>query len=140
MILVCVDGSPASREAVALGVEWSSRMHLPLKVLYVQSHQEARLLAQEFGRMQQVRDVLDAQDAQIADFLDDLSKTYVKASVQYEVRQGPVIETILQAAEEADYLMMGIDGKGSALKRWVIGSVSEAVMKKAPCPVLLCRG
>lgn len=39
---------------------------------------------------------------------------------------------------EADLIVMGTHGR-RGLKHWVLGSVAEAVMRDAPCPVLLIR-
>lgn len=51
--------------------------------------------------------------------------------------QGPTVEIILEEAKRlsADMLIMGSHGHG-ALYHVLLGSVSEGVLKKAPCPVL----
>lgn len=58
-----------------------------------------------------------------------MSETYV--------RDGAVPATILELARSlpADLLVMGTHGQGG-LERLVLGSVTEAVLRKAPCPVL----
>lgn len=138
MLLVCVDGSAASRRAVEEAVTWAAALSLPVTVLYVEAHQEARALAEGLGRMREVREVLASQDAQMARFLESLEADF-PGRLRFEVRQGPVVETILEAAAKARYLVMGVDGEGDALRRLLIGSVTEAVLKDAPCPVLCCR-
>jgi nucleotide-binding universal stress UspA family protein len=53
------------------------------------------------------------------------------------LREGPVPTRILELARElpADLLVMGTHGQGG-LERLVLGSVTESVLRKAPCPVL----
>ena len=57
------------------------------------------------------------------------------------VRRGKPVEEILRAAEEenADMIVMGTHGR-SGLARALLGSVTEQVIRRAPCPVLAIRG
>lgn len=52
--------------------------------------------------------------------------------------QGPSVETILSEAERvcADLIVMGSHGHG-AVYRLLAGSVSQGVLRRAPCPVLV---
>lgn len=52
--------------------------------------------------------------------------------------QGPTVETILEEAARAraDLIVLGSHGRG-AVYRAVLGSVSEGVVRKARCPVLV---
>ena len=52
--------------------------------------------------------------------------------------QGPTVATILREAEKlhADLIVIGSHGRG-ALHRALLGSVSEGVLRKAECPVLI---
>ena len=53
------------------------------------------------------------------------------------LREGPVPARILEVARElpAELLVMGTHGQGG-LERLVLGSVTESVLRRAPCPVL----
>jgi universal stress protein A len=53
------------------------------------------------------------------------------------VVEGAPVTRILQEAGEtgADLIVMGTHGAGG-FERWVLGSVAEKVLRKAPCPVL----
>jgi nucleotide-binding universal stress UspA family protein len=53
------------------------------------------------------------------------------------VAEGAPVTTILLEAEAqaADLIVMGTHGAGG-FERWVLGSVAEKVLRKAPCPVL----
>lgn len=56
------------------------------------------------------------------------------------VMEGAPVTRILQEAEESgtDLIVMGTHGVGG-FERWVLGSVAEKVLRKAPCPVLTVR-
>jgi len=57
--------------------------------------------------------------------------------VRIEVHEGRVVVEILERARSwpADVVVMGTHGRGG-FERWVLGSVTEKVLRKAPCPVL----
>lgn len=58
-------------------------------------------------------------------------------TVRALAREGGAIDTILKEATEwpADLVVMGTHGR-SGFERMLLGSVSERVVRKAPCPVL----
>lgn len=57
--------------------------------------------------------------------------------VETQVLEGDPVDMILRAAEETDCdaVVMGTHGR-TGLGRLLMGSVAEAVIRKAPCPVL----
>ena len=58
----------------------------------------------------------------------------------YLLRQGEPAEEILRAAEErdCDFIVLGTHGR-SGLGRVIMGSVAEAVLRRATCPVITMR-
>ena len=60
--------------------------------------------------------------------------------VESLVMEGDPVDMILRAAEEthSDMIVMGTHGR-TALARLLLGSVAEAVLRKAPCPVLTAK-
>jgi universal stress protein A len=60
--------------------------------------------------------------------------------VEYRLEYGDPEEGILKAAQEigADVIVMGTHGR-TGLRRLLMGSIAEHVMRKAPCPVLTVR-
>jgi nucleotide-binding universal stress UspA family protein len=63
------------------------------------------------------------------------------ATVERRIEIGDAGPMIVWVAEQvgADVVVVGSHGR-SALKRMVVGSVSEHVVHHAPCPVLVVRG
>jgi nucleotide-binding universal stress UspA family protein len=61
----------------------------------------------------------------------------VGVPVRLGVYEGRVVAEILDRARAwpADVVVMGTHGRGG-FERWVLGSVTEKVLRKAPCPVL----
>jgi nucleotide-binding universal stress UspA family protein len=60
--------------------------------------------------------------------------------VESTVMEGDPATMILRAAEEthSDVIVMGTHGR-TAVARLLLGSVAEAVLRKAPCPVLTAK-
>lgn len=65
----------------------------------------------------------------------------LKAPVDVMLRRGDVAGEILRAAREAacDLIVMGTHGR-TGVRRILMGSVAEAVLRAAECPVLAVRG
>lgn len=60
--------------------------------------------------------------------------------VESQVREGDPVDIILRAAEEtnSDMIVMGTHGR-TGLSRLLVGSVAEAVLRKASCPVMTVK-
>jgi nucleotide-binding universal stress UspA family protein len=63
--------------------------------------------------------------------------TAVGVVVRLGVYEGRVVAKIVERARTwpADLVVMGTHGRGG-FERWVLGSVAEKVLRRAPCPVL----
>lgn len=70
--------------------------------------------------------------------LEPALAAYPDVPVDWEVRRGPVVPTLLEAARGWDVLAVGSRGRGSVRGR-LLGSVSQRLMRSAPCPVLVSR-
>jgi nucleotide-binding universal stress UspA family protein len=62
-------------------------------------------------------------------------------SVEHHLTEGDSAAEIVYLAQEthSDLIVMGTQGR-TGLDRLLMGSVAEAVLRKAPCPVLTVRG
>lgn len=72
-----------------------------------------------------------------------IRQQFLGAQVQVElvVREGPAAENILEVVEQrdVDLIVMATHGR-TGVRRFVLGSVTEKVVRAAPCPVLAVRG
>jgi nucleotide-binding universal stress UspA family protein len=69
--------------------------------------------------------------------LDALAASAADVEVRFGVFEGRVVPEILARARDwpADLVVMGTHGRGG-FERWVLGSVTERVLRNATCPVL----
>jgi nucleotide-binding universal stress UspA family protein len=74
---------------------------------------------------------------QVQEKLRELEGHAHHVRVEAQVLEGDPVDMILRAAEEtqSDVIVMGTHGR-TGLGRLLMGSVAEAVIRKAPCPVL----
>ena len=62
-------------------------------------------------------------------------------TIEYRLLEGDPATVIAESAEEtdADLVVMGTHGR-TGFTRFIMGSVAEDVLRRAPCPVLTVRG
>ena len=136
-ILVPVDFSTYSAEAlkyaVAVGETYAARLHL----LYVveEPTYPAFYASGTISALEIMRDLPARAKRAITKFLKDNAPTDLK--VVRDVREGkPENEIIHYTAENAiDLIVMATHGL-SGLDRFILGSTTERVIRKATCPVL----
>jgi nucleotide-binding universal stress UspA family protein len=83
-------------------------------------------------REQQYQQVRQMLDAQVARALEDGPRVGVDTQVAF----GAAPEVLLDAVENADLLVLGSHGHGR-LFHAVLGSVAEACIRRAHCPVVV---
>jgi len=83
----------------------------------------------------------DAVEQELIEQLRARQLVNAKTSVEYRVVKGNPVEEILDTAENigADVIVMGTHGR-SGVRRLMMGSVAEAVSRKATCPVVTVGG
>jgi nucleotide-binding universal stress UspA family protein len=59
-------------------------------------------------------------------------------TVGTEVMMGDPVDMLTERARSADLLIIGSHGRG-ALERFLLGSISHALLHGVPCPVLVVR-
>ncbi len=89
---------------------------------------------------------LNAEEAEqfVAAYVEERGKTQLdpdsEARIHYHVRVGHAADEIVDLAYEleADLLVVGTHSR-KGVKRFFVGSVTEAVVRHCPCPVLVVR-
>ena len=136
-ILLATDGSTASQsaseEAIDLAVQVEARL---LVVSVLGSSSRPSEAAADPGRQADSRDSLTTK----AQGLVQRAKA-AGANATFLVWEGEPGEAIVAAAESenADLIVVGSHGR-SGVSRFLIGSVSDFVVRHAHCPVMVVRG
>jgi universal stress protein A len=133
-ILVGVDFSTASRQALARARSWAEVAQAPLIAVHV-LHPPAPMLPEAQIALPDpawLKELEDHARAQLEGWIADIPG----ASVQV-VWGSPAEELVKQA--DADCLLVVAQRGHSALERLIFGSTAAKVVKHAPCDVLVVR-
>jgi len=133
-ILLATDLSAASAAATSQALDLADDLRADLVILSV-IEPVARLPGGLVRRVDQIRGAREAAAQEIVE-----QGRGRGASVEFLVWQGEPAEAIVEAAgsEQVDLVVVGSHGRGS-MGRLLIGSVSDHVVRHAPCPVLVVR-
>jgi nucleotide-binding universal stress UspA family protein len=137
-IVVGIDGSDHSRKALEWAAREAGMRHVPLTVLAV--HQA---VTGSFGHVVNypgdedlTKKVGDAARQETDNVLGAIEDAARPETVNVVSRNGLPAEEILQAAADADMVVVGSRGAGG-FKQLLMGSVSSQVTHHAHCPVVV---
>lgn len=134
-ILVAFDGSDQSRKAFEFALEIASKFRAKLIAVGVIRLPEPAISVE-------IDALLDNGRSHYAEEFAALEKAAAKQGVLFEsqVVVGHPAEQIVRQAEDlhADLIVMGRRGLTRAT-RWILGSVSERVLRYAHCPVTVVK-
>jgi nucleotide-binding universal stress UspA family protein len=134
-ILVGFDGSEASRHAFAHALEIARRFEASVTVVSVVRVPEPAVAPEVEG-------VIDTTSRRFQKDFDSLKAQASEAGVELETEIviGHPAEQIVHLAgtRQTDLIVLG-SGGSSLVKHLMLGSVSERVMRYAPCPVTVVR-
>jgi nucleotide-binding universal stress UspA family protein len=125
-VVVGVDGSPVAQTATAFAFEEATLRDVPLVAVCALADASGRLgeghqLEEDFGQLM----VYEA-------------KEHPEVTVVRRVLAGTPRAALLAAAADAQMLVVGSRGRGG-LEGMRLGSVAQAVLHHAPCPVAVVR-
>ena len=152
-ILVPLDGSEHSGKALESAIQIAKSFNSKLMLLTVHHVTITPVTSPELTIQAPVI-VPDASAAEMTERAIEAAHNYdkkilaeaeakvrsEKVEVETELIDGNAVEEIVRKAEEGkfDLIVMGARGL-STIKKLFIGSVSDGVIKKAPCPVLIVK-
>lgn len=134
-ILIAMDGSPTSFDAVRRGLDLAAALAAEARTLHVVEPPVP--YSSEFGlppdELLQV--ATRESEAVVATLRRAVS---IPEETPYLVRVGRPADVILDVAREwpTDLIVIGSHGR-SGVARVLLGSVAESVVRRAPCPVLI---
>lgn len=143
-VLVAIDNSPFSETALkeVAGRVWPGDSKFKLLHVVEPFHPEFAGWHTSYVpvAIQAQKELLDGARKLIADRAEKLGESLGKERVESEVKEGYVQDTILETAKEwpADLIVVGSHGR-KGLTKFLLGSVSEAVVAHAPCSVEIVR-
>ena len=136
-IIVGVDGSGHSQRALEWAMKEAAVRETPLTAMTVHA-----LIRGYYGgmvefsddevRAEKTRQLVQAEVDAVAHDLGDSAP----AAVSVRVASGSVVEELVNAAKDADMLVVGSRGAGG-FSRLMMGSVSSLVTHHATCPVVI---
>ena len=143
IILVPVDFSENSQVAFEAAYDLALQLGAKLCVLHVQDESTLRIAIKEdlLGQCSTDEELQAAVERLTEERLSKLlsSVDISKVAIEHTSRRGDSDREIVAYAREieADMLVMG--RRGASIISTVLGSVTESVIKKSPCPVLVVR-
>lgn len=133
-VVVGVDGSAVSGDAVAFGFEQASRHGVGLRAVVAFSPGYGGVVP-EPGRLGELH---EEARRQLSEAVAGWQEKFPDVEVTELVSVEHPFRALLAAAEDASLLVVGSHGRGAA-RRYVLGSVSAAVLRAASCPVAIVR-
>jgi nucleotide-binding universal stress UspA family protein len=145
-ILVALDGSSVAEQVLphveALAIKFGAKVTLvratrPIEVIVAESIDGLPMVTESFV---DPSPILKAEQDDATDYLAAEAKKLVEKGLTVDVRhptQRPA-EAIVEFTRDlrADLIAMTTHGR-TGLRRALLGSVADAVVRSAPCPVLL---
>jgi nucleotide-binding universal stress UspA family protein len=141
-IVVPLDGSDVSEAALPEAIAQARAFGLPIHLVRVV---DTRVIEQVGGsaaafNYSMLGDMFEEESDDAQQYVADAARRLEAdgLTVTSEVRVGPVAQGILEEVREGDMIVMGSHGR-SGLRRWMLGSVAEEVLRHASVPVLMVK-
>lgn len=145
-VLITLDGSDLSEQALEPGMA-VARL-LGCEVILLRAKEKIPVRHEEVAQLESVEGGLGKRLESSAyesenSYLQAMAQRYqyeMEQPVKTAVTTGPVAASILEFAElsDVDLIVMATHGR-SGIQRWVYGSVTEKVLRGAPCAVMVIR-
>ena len=143
-ILLCTDGSGEALEALSAGLDLLGRDHQLVLVTVMNAPDEGSLVGSGHAGPELSPEEYDDQVTQASDLAQSVvasaQSELALADAETHILRGNPGAAICQLANElsAQAIVLGTRGRGR-LKRALLGSVSDHVVRNAPCSVIVTR-
>ena len=143
-ILLPTDGSKAAHKAAEHAIWTAGMSNAEIIVLYVLDTSTFTGLPSE-ELLKKVREMLESEGTRSFDVIQDMSlkckeKLNVEIKLNFMCKEGHPARTIRETIDEegVDLVVIGTSGK-HGMDRFLLGSVTEKIVRTASCPVLVIR-
>jgi nucleotide-binding universal stress UspA family protein len=143
-ILLCTDGSDQASGALSAGLELLGRDHQLVLVTVMDTPDEGAMAGSGHAGADMSLEEYEAQVSQASDSANTLiaeaQRQFELGSAEVRILQGDPGPAICRLATEltAQAIVVGSRGRG-ILKRALLGSVSDHIVRNAPCSVIVTR-
>jgi nucleotide-binding universal stress UspA family protein len=140
-IVVGIDGSPQSLAALRFAAAQARARGATLHLVHAWSVPYAPIATAPFVVVGGLPELERAVGEHAAHVLDEALEAVGVGDVpvEKEVAQGDAAHALIEAAKGAEMLVVGSRGRGG-FAGLLLGSVSQACVHHAPCPVVVIRG
>lgn len=138
IVVVAVDGSDASKNAVRWAANTAMKRGIPLRI--ASSYTVPQFLYAE--GMVPPKELFDDLQAETLEKIEDARaiahEVAPEIKIGHTVAEGSPIDMLLEMSKDVTMIVMGSRGMGG-LSGMVMGSVSSSVVSHASCPVVVVR-
>ena len=139
-ILCAIDFSPPSRVALLQAAELAALHGAELSLLHVREIPNVRAQLGMMPSPPEAYDLLLNESWNQLQRAGTEAEAIARAKVALELVEGTPVDEIVRSARdrEVDVVVLGTHGR-TGVRRAVLGSVAERVVRHAPCSVLVVR-
>jgi nucleotide-binding universal stress UspA family protein len=139
-VVVGVDGSPASRVALAAAMDEAARRGGAVEVVaaYQRTDYWTDLASVVVPSEQEIRARVEGQTRELIDSLLAGWNADDAPEVRIDIHEGPAGEVLTRLSRDADLLVVGSRGRG-AFRALLLGSIALHCAMHAGCPVMMVR-
>jgi len=138
-IVVGVDGSPSGDNAIGFAFDAASRNEAPLVAIHAWHDVTAsRVVGPSYAALANVAERIAAGERLLAEALAGWAEKYPDVTVTREAIPVHPARVLADATEHAALVVVGSRGRGE-FTGLLLGSVSQAVLHHARCPVAVAR-
>jgi len=133
-VVVGVDGSAANEAAVGFAFDSANRRGATLLAVHAWSHPASTVTADMMELVYDRAAVQADEERQLADALARWQMQYPDVTVIRSVSRAGASKALVEASSDSQLVVVGARGRGG-LAGLLLGSVSQAVLHHAACPV-----
>jgi nucleotide-binding universal stress UspA family protein len=137
-VVVGIDGSALSREALGYAFEQASLRDAALVVVYAWGIEFVDGVVVTTPGTPQWDKAVERQRLTVAETMAGWQEKYPDVEVEVRIEHGRPRDTLAAASQAASLVVVGARGRGG-FRGLLLGSVSHAVLHAAPCPVAVVR-
>lgn len=132
-IVVGIDGSEISSEAIRFAYQHASRRHIGITAVH------AAMTTRQHPSLRVPADIVDQIDRQLlAEAIERMRVLFPGVDVQTKLVHGHPAQALIDSSAGAELIVVGSRGRGG-FAGMLLGSVSHAVLQHAACSVAVIR-